>query len=224
MKRLIFYFILSVGLFILLFSACTTNADTSRIITKTPATIKIPDIKDGGFLSGDPCGPPCFLKIIPGETDKATALNILQAYYDIQNCEYWDRNVSGGYRAMGCLHTTSIWYRLALNFSKQDIVDGLSFMPTQNISVQDVVAKYGGPDGVDVITWSPENIFPPLNKAVLNYVQMHTRLYLPIAEGEKYPILPSSQIETIDYEYSPLEMTGSIQTWLGYGEYPVNIP
>src|SRR5690349_12886883 len=54
--------------------SATSTALSADILPSLPSF----DIGDGGFLSEKPCGPPCFMGIIPGQTKKDEVIQFLR--------------------------------------------------------------------------------------------------------------------------------------------------
>jgi hypothetical protein len=105
---------------------------------------------DDGFFSGNPCGPPCLLGIIPGVTKEAEALRILKDK-DFQECEAFDKEKQGGIRGVSCRSSIRNSFRpyIGINFQLgTDIVNSIGFNPFHKITVEDVISKYGEPDTI----------------------------------------------------------------------------
>ena len=97
------------------------------------------DIGDGGLLSDLPCGPPCFQKIYPGITTEQSVQKTLQDFS--QPCR--DIDFPGTtFKVIDC-QGVSISFR-------DSIVDDVSFYPSAIITVQEVIDKYGAPEGVSI--------------------------------------------------------------------------
>jgi len=116
----------------------------------TPGSSSVPQVayvgelgvRDGGFLSGEPCGPPCFWGIVPGETTEAEAIQILKAVLGgvFEKCTVYNYEPRG----IGCFRPN-----LGIEFRKgTDIVDGVGFRPSDRITLEDVIAKHGEPDAL----------------------------------------------------------------------------
>src|SRR3972149_2355054 len=93
-------------------------------------------IGDGGFLSQQPCGPPCFQGIYPGATTERDARIALQKLG--KPCTDWDNTSVGGFRGTNCGNIT-------VSFADQT-VNGVSFNPASDITVSQMIGKYGPPD------------------------------------------------------------------------------
>src|SRR5437762_11446844 len=85
----------------------------------------VADINDGGLISGDPCGPPCFWKIIPGVTTEDEVTRIFQARDLLQRCENIRNERETGVRGIVCFNKVNISFRPGTN-----IVEGVGFEPS----------------------------------------------------------------------------------------------
>ena len=193
--------------FLLLFGLTTC-------IAAVPATPAI-DVGDGGFLSEDPCGPPCFWGIIPGQTKETEVIEILQERGVLETCEAFDNEAEGGSRGMKC------GSRVFINFEQgDDVVRGLGFNLSSTITVQEAVAKYGEPAGVLVVPLGVHVIDVQL---VLVYPSMLTWVRLSLQKEGPYILEPSTSVENIAYAVFIGERSYADnpfwKEWKGYGEY-----
>jgi hypothetical protein len=198
-------------------TACTIVTDTTGIATGTPSPVPIVNnTNDGGFFSDDPCGPPCFFDIIPGISTEEEVLASVEKFSHIfQNCESYDFTSSGGYRSLVCTYVT-IGYR-------NSRVGVVGFKPSAQITLQQVIDRYGSPDLFAVgFVNLPE--YPPRARAVLFFDQIHTMLYPPDRDGEEFVFSAGTQIISITYlSKAEYESTRNIKRnilWKGYGVYP----
>ena len=182
-------------------------------VTLTPATSArlVIDVGDGGFLSGEPCGPPCFWGITPGETREAEVVEILQERGAFEACEMFDSEDKGGYRGLEC------GSRVIIGFERGgDVVDGVGFNPS-GVTVQEVVAKYGEPESVQVGALGVHVLDYQL---ILAYPKMLTLVRLSLQQEYPYVLRPETPVKNIVYD---LEFGGEFSldgVWHGYGEYP----
>ena len=183
-----------------------------------PSNVSLePDIKDGGFLSGEPCGPPCFLSIVPGATRETQAIQILTATGLYQNCFVYNHEAESGLRGIICSHVGIAFYRGA------DVVGSVGFDSSQSLTVGEVIAKYGKPDAITVGTMgTPEE--QPNTVMALHYEGIHADVGLGQQEGVKFEITSTTPIESIGYSASgyPSENESAnklLLPWNGYGEY-----
>jgi hypothetical protein len=181
-----------------------------------------PDIKDGGFLSGEPCRAPCFLGIIPNKTKESQAIQILKDYGLYKNCYIYDNESETGLRGAVCSKTNvSIVY-----FRGSDLVGSIGFRPTERLTVEMVIDKYGVPDAVSVASiWFNWERQPTTNMALV-YEEINATISLGKQEGNIFQVKPVSIIESIGYSdntFPSIEEYESgnrfLSSWHGYGEY-----
>ncbi len=172
---------------------------------------------DSGFLSGKPCGPPCFHGIVPGVTDETTAAKILKSLHG--ECREFNNEARGGFRGITCDSISMIGLTQG-----SDMVSHIGFKPSDELTVADVIRSFGEPNAVFVTRGGiPEY---PKTAIILYYNEIKTSLVLPDQEGLKYFIKPSTPIENIGYSepelYEVEISTFPIEKWTGYGEYELN--
>lgn len=172
------------------------------------------DVGDGGFLSGDPCGPPCFWGIVPGETTEAELMKVLESKGILATCETYNHEERGGLRGINC------GSRIFIGFEHDsEVVRGVGFIPSAALTVEDVIARYGEPDGVLVF---PRGVHVVDIVVMLVYLDMLTWVELPEQRGEEgYVLEASTPVETIKYNIHFGDSPDNIfwRTWKGYGEY-----
>lgn len=204
--------------------------------TATP-TPPILVIGDGGLLSGEPCGPPCFWGIEPGKTTQSEAFQILTNLGVMEACESYDyfENLTNEWIG-GWACQAKFDYRFekpkgfGVSFRKSTgIIDGVRFIPTIPITLQDIIAKHGFPDVVVVLdTGLPEY---PTVQASIYYSAL--RIVFPLSkeqEGAEYKIEPITPIDQVVYldndalEYDFEIFAEHIVPWKGYGGYESDAP
>lgn len=185
------------------------------LISCTVGRLSPVEVGDGGFLTGDPCSPPCFWGIIPGRTTEADVMGILQEKGVYDSCETWDHRSSGGRKGIRC-------EGFVIDFT-DDVVQGIAFAPSLDITAQEVIARYGEPErvatyalGVHVVTFS----------ASIAYPRICTIVVFPTQKRLPYTLKPSTRVESISYDIdfcttSYYEANPHWQEWHGYGEYPL---
>jgi hypothetical protein len=193
---------------LLLLSACN-----SEISSVSPAN-GIPNIGDGGFLSGEPCGAPCLWDIIPGITNEAQVKHILQAKGVFQACDTVNNEAESGSRGIVCP-------LMGVNFQRgSDIVDGVGFSPSQKFTFGQAIEKYGAPNAVLLmVSGRPEE--QPRTAMRLYYDDIKTALDLPEQEGVEFDVDPSVQIQAVNYssEQSYKSFGLPLLKWKGFGKY-----
>jgi len=80
----------------------------------------------------------------PGRTSKQTVLSILQEKINLLNCKEWDNRKLGGTNGIKC-------GAIGITYQESEIVNWISFKPSTDITVDDVINVYGNPSGVFVI-------------------------------------------------------------------------
>jgi len=190
----------SICLVFQLLSACAQN-------NKLPV-----NIGDGGLLSDRPCSAPCFWNITPGISTAEEATNILSTKLGLKDCDRWDTSNSGGTRGMQCSDIT-------IDLDNEDLVSTIGFSPAQNITVDEVIKKYGNPDGVFITALGIE-MQPPI-AGMLYFNGENMIIHLPEQNSISYNLQPNTSIERIVYlEQSEYESNkDSIQKWKGFGKY-----
>ena len=195
---------------LILLSACSKVSETP--IPARPTAVDL-QIGDGGLFSGSPCGPPCFLGILPGVTSYDEVVSILSDNQDLNYCKEYDNTRDGGARGFLCADSYVIGFDRA-----RSVVTHLGFTPTVEITLQEVVEAYGEPSRISVSTGGYAKT---VSKARLFYPQYTMSLMLEEQEGDTYFIQPNSKVNTIGYEGESSFLTSVewTQEWSGYGEY-----
>jgi hypothetical protein len=179
-----------------------------------PSTTPAIDIGDGGLISGEPCGPPCFYGIRPDittfqEVDKILSLSTFGAF-----CERFDDTKTSGFRGFACGEAFTIVF---VNHS--DDVYSLGYTPKQSITIGEVIEKYGEPSSVAVITGGYKESTSMMR---IYFSQYSMSIAMNEINGTSYLIQSSSIIGRVSYEgkNSYQELTSLLnQKWVGYGEY-----
>jgi len=193
---------------------------SSTQFTEVPMT-PFTDIGDGGFLSKQPCGPPCFFGITPDINSEDDVLLFLQENIGLSRCLSWDSIDDGGTRGISCDK-----FEFTFTFQQDDIVDGIGFIPHEEVTINEVIAIYGNPNGLSVV----ENVDDMGNiigvRIILYYDSIYTRLDLPEQVGSIYEIIPETLVASVSYlDRSTYDRyINRTKPWAGYGEYPASSP
>ena len=180
-------------------------------------------INDGGFLSEEPCGAPCFFGITLNKTSEVEAIQILSTFYNLDICNYMHKSTEGGIRLITCpAATTVIDKYVYINLNATNIVDEIHFTPEGEITINDVIDVHGDPSWVSVVTETDEGTTPMIIYMLVTYESLDTELILPSQEAETYSLVPTTPIQQIIY--NNVSNTMFAQSWNGFGEYTVNIP
>ncbi|MCX6083243.1 MAG: hypothetical protein NTW32_27260 [Chloroflexi bacterium] len=186
-------------------SACSTT-----ISSPTPST----NIGDGGFLSGNPCSAPCFHNITPGVTTEKQALEILSLELDIKNCDRWEKNNNGVNRGISCSN-------IGITFDDSNLVNVVSFRPTQIITIGEVIKKYGNPDAILVTSINPSNKQIGTVNMMVYYDSLNLNISLADQNSGEFELKPTTLIGNIGYsdQNSYKLKRRYFQKWNGYGLY-----
>lgn len=173
---------------------------------------KLIDIGDGGVISGTPCSPPCFQDITPGITTEEQAFEILSSLVDIKTCDQWEKNESGRNRGIRCSN-------IGMIFNDLGIVNGISFEPSESITVDEIIKKQGDPDAVNTSLLGVENQ-PPV-AMMLYFDNKYMVIYLPEQDSKTYNLESITPVRSIAYFDQNTYKKASIMylSWKGYGEY-----
>lgn len=169
------------------------------------------DIGDGGFLSQEPCGPPCFLQITPGVTSRGDAITILHAQAFSGSCA----ETGTGINCQGLLQ---------IGFQK-DAVNMVSFKPNAGITAAETIARYGPPDRIFVFISSLVPGGQTASKMRLFYDGMHAMIDLPDQNDVYFVARADLALSNIAYlsaaEYRSYQQQIAAQAvaWQGYRTY-----
>ena len=180
-------------------------------------------IGDGGLLSKQPCGPPCFFGIVPGQTHYTEAENILVNQGLINYCTVIDEYAFAQEEGIGG------WWcdGFAVEFDRATgIVNHIQFALSPPIQLRTIVDRYGSPDAVSVINMGGEHT--PLLGGEVRYFQYHMVLFSDTEQQSwEYKFAPTMFIDGVIYE----DETGFMERlegfepemwlWHGYGTYSV---
>jgi hypothetical protein len=192
-------------------TGCSLEVNSRNIST---ARDKSPDIGDGGFVSADPCGPPCFFEIVPGTTTKSQAISLLQARELYSDCHEYDTREQGGVRGIAC---QNISIGLQNDF---DIVENIGFIPAQTITVEKAITRHGEPSAVLVTDVSyAKNEF--VTSMILYYDTINVELVLAEQNSGAFNLTPTTLVVNIGYsdEGSYNQSRRYSQDWKGYSTY-----
>jgi len=173
-----------------------------------------PDFGDGGFLSGTPCGAPCFFGIDLGSTTLVDAQAILAAAGLCPQAETFNNELEGGTRGFNC----GTWITVGAA-PAEAWVDGVGFSASAPMTIGDIVDALGPPNGVIVIsTGIPESTRSTM---LLFYDRLQTRILLPEQKGTLYLVEPTTPVERIVYfdEGTFVVRRSSATNWAGFTAY-----
>lgn len=188
------------------------------LVACRPAPAPVPNpFGDGGLLSGEPCGPPCFWNIRPGETTKDQAVKILQEKHEFEQCKYFDNTSFSGLRGYNCR-----WVSFTL-FNQKDIVETIGYEVTGGTQVKDLIEKYGPPDR---LLSSLGGITDRRAEMLLLYDNLLMTVFLESQPSGDYALKPETKLESVSYseKTSYEQYAKNYKTpWSGYVQYKPEI-
>jgi hypothetical protein len=165
-------------------------------------------IGDGGLISGEPCGPPCFLGVTPGINTAKDVIPSLELFGISSLC--FHENV-----VIYC-PTIPIFYHFT---GEEKSICDITFNPL-NVTLQDVINKYGAPSGWE-FSMPLDESGEPVGTVTLHiyYFDIKTMIELEYQESEiaVYLANPESSIFRVVY-LAEVEETYTYK-WHGYGQY-----
>ncbi len=173
------------------------------------------EIGDGGFLSQQPCGPPCFLQIRAGETSTIAAESMLRGQAFSASCGVTEAIIN-------CQDLVQIGFQ-------NDIVNMVSFKPSSTITLSQTLDKYGPPDRILVFISSSVPGGHPASKMRLFYDGMRAMLDLPDQNDVQVTIKPDTPLSNIAYlsaeEYKSYQerIGAQVTNWQGYRSYQADV-
>ena len=172
---------------------------------------------DGGLFSEKPCGPPCFMNIVPGKTSEAEAIQLMAQLGVYSSCQAFNNEKDGGGRGVTCGDDILWSYQTGSN-----VVDVVGYSPSVRITVKQIVDHYGAPDiGWVVTTGTAE---PYYTDMILLYDKFQMRINLPDQPGLTFHLSPDLPIGSVglfsqtaydEFRQPP----GLLVPWNGYGDY-----
>ncbi len=202
---------------IVITASCVSNSQLHEEDKTPTAVYPFNEIGDGGFLSKQPCGPPCFMGITPDITVKADVINYLEQKVDINLCKTWNRQADGGDQGITC-------NPISVTFQDNDVVDTIWFTPSTNMSMEDVLKIHGNPSTVTVSSDGDEdgNILSVDMK--LYYDQLKAVVALKTQKNTIFEVKETTSIMGISY-YSDINYFDNLifnEPWHGLGEYQIS--
>jgi hypothetical protein len=158
--------------------------------------------------------------MIPGLTTVSEAKEIVQSLKISQGCEEFDNTAQSGSQGIICRPI------LILIFDdNRDVVSGIGFRPSTNITVADAIKKYGNPDAV-LVTSSSLSESRPYTTMTLYFDNARIDLALPQQEGLVYELEQTIIIDNIGYsdEISYQIIKRYSFPWMGFVTYELSNP
>ena len=190
---------------------------TPIIETPKPFPSPLPEIwiGDGGLISSQPCAFPCFLGVFIGETRLDEVIPLLEGY-GIISCNYHtERIIACGSNVVDII--------VGANDSTL-IVDGITYLPSVSITLNDIVKKYGAPSMIQVELDGTPEATTVYAFVLWELPQMRIDLPENVDFGNHdYLIENTTEIQSVSYlnesTYSVYASSEYFQLWNGYGIY-----
>lgn len=127
---------------------------------------------DQSLLTGEPCAPPCWHGLVPGESTREQVMNALQSDPRVrQESIYGGGFIGSNGKRLGEIAWGSCWTYANMNFVQFEngVVSCIRADLGGAVTLGDVVAEFGAPEGVRAWTESPDPVYL---KVLLYYPQM----------------------------------------------------
>jgi hypothetical protein len=168
---------------------------------------------DGGLLSQDPCGPPCYGGILPGTTSEQDAFAIANDSSFLGPCTLHDE--PNQERFLSCANAILVVDRAT------SVVVQIGFKASQTTTLEELISLYGQPQYVHVgPVGVPES---PLTAMAVYFEDIEASVALEEQDGVGYAVLPSTLVTGIWYGPTR-EFPGWKLPWRGYGQYRLSPP
>lgn len=175
-------------LLLLLLSSCTGIFE--RPLPATFQNSHKGDFGEGGFLTGEPCGPPCFWGITPGVSTEDDLIKKANANDVFSQCMIFDYKKQGGIRGLYCRS-------IPMGFTDEGTVGDITFYPSVDITLAQLIDLYGIPDGVYVDLISLPDASPRV-AMTLWYKKINSRVIIE-QNSIDFVANPESVVERIEY-------------------------
>ena len=199
-----------IGILTLLIWITACNPANSPAGSTIPMPVNT-HIEDGGLFTSSPCGPPCFYGIQPDVTNYDKVMSILSTNPDLSCREEEDLDSKGP--GIKCGNSLVIY----LDSDKKSVT-ALGYNPSSNITVQNVMDKFGVPEKVVVLTGGSSKIVSTMQ---LFYPKHKMSLLLDEQDGDSYMISSDCKVQTVTYdgEKTYQALTEMAQAWSDFGKY-----
>lgn len=181
-----------------------------------PTTVVPLPIGDGGLLTKDPCGPPCFLGVVPDVTTYDETVQILTDYQYWDDCKEWDTYEDTGTLGIRCSET----FTFEFDQDKSHVIF-VVYGPQQEITVQDLIDEFGEPAYLNVIVTGYEELTWEASMRMY-YPDFKMAIWLEDQKGGSYLLEPTTKIDNVRYLGGDLDdsiFRPHKQDWQGYIEY-----
>lgn len=172
-------------------------------------------LQDSSFLTGEPCGPPCWNGIIPGETSWNDALNIVE---DDESLENLETRSSDDTDVIGAIWSPVDGDSCCQMYTEDgETVDIVILQTTPANTLGEAIEQFGEPTYVIGETLNDDQgVF------TLFYPDQQTLLYVFVA-GESGALSETSELIGFAYfsenRMELLTLTNDLHEWEGYQSY-----
>ena len=165
---------------------------------------------DRGWLDSFPCAPPCWLAITPGASI-LTPSEIEQFVDWLPMTEYVDTLRQDGSVLVRWSWSKWPWQRSTPNSVtlKRDVVQEIYFRVTFDLTVREIIAKWGSPETITVASpaGSPEY---PYTRLVMIYPTRGLQFAVRLDQGDRPALRSTSPVAEVFFS-APAE---SLESWL----------
>jgi len=193
----------------------------ATVMVVTAACAPTPELRndnllvDSSFLDNEPCGPPCWRGITPGETEWNAALDLIEDSADLENLE---TRTSDDSDVIGAIWAPADGDSCCQMYTEDgELVDIVIVQTTPVNTLGETIDTHGEPTYLIGETLSDDQgVF------TLFYPDIQMLIYAFVA-GEEGALAESSEVIGFAY-FSPSRMelltqTNDLHEWDGYGTY-----
>jgi hypothetical protein len=212
--------VVSILLLILLGSCAAPESEVSPPVTvlESLQPIELPpmaDIGDGGLLPGEPCTAPCVYGIQIGETTLDQVIPVLEQN-GLSECQSEE---SASWIGITCGYSVVVQVDRATS-----IVNATGFYPSDPISLEQIIEKYGKPDFVSIQADGPEGA--PTSRMSRYWDALKMTVEMPQIESRIYALEETTTAELVIFldealhiDFSEISFGEYYKRWNGYGAY-----
>ncbi len=212
--------IASILLLILLVSCAAPNTEISPQVPvlESPQPMPLPeraDIGDGGLLSGLPCATPCVYGIQIGETTLDQVIPALEQN-GLSECR---REDSASWIGITCGYSVVVQVDKATS-----IVNATGFYPSDPVSLEQIIEKYGEPDFVSL--QADGSIEAPTSRMSLFWDTHRMTVEMPQVNSHIYALAGTTTVEMVIFldeaqyiDSNEISFGEYYKRWNGYGAY-----
>ena len=169
-------------------------------IVPPPRVTPDPELMDVSLLTGEPCGPPCWQGIIPGETTREEAMVIL---HDLSFTNDYVIRRQGN--RISFYSDIENWPGGAIEIRDDDIVGNISYGIPYRLELRGLIASMGEPSGFTIGEIGPTGGNPDFREFGLIWPQSGLVAFITAEYNEfslfyqRSPLNPGMLIRFVDY-------------------------